>query len=86
MTCLVLLNQGILTNKYLEGITGDSRAARPEETLQEGAVQSEVIDKVRQLNEMARMALNWVLRDQRATRGDSGPLDSTHQSGGVVLH
>ena len=71
----VPLNQGILTNKYLEGIPKDSRAARPEGTLQEGVVQSEVIGKVRQLNEMAQargqsmaqMALSWVLRDQRVT-------------------
>ncbi|MDP6698053.1 MAG: aldo/keto reductase [Candidatus Latescibacteria bacterium] len=71
----VPLNQGILTNKYLEGIPKNSRAARPEGTLQEGVVQSEVIGKVRQLNEMAQvrgqsmaqMALSWVLRDQRVT-------------------
>ena len=71
----VPLNQGILTNKYLDGIPGDSRAARPEGTLQEGAVKLEVIDKGRQLNEtaqvrgqtMAQMALSWVLRDQRVT-------------------
>ena len=69
------LNQGILTNKYLDGIPGDSRAARPEGTLQEVAVQSKVISKVRQLDDLARargqsmaqMALSWVLRDQRVT-------------------
>lgn len=71
----VPLNQGILTNKYLEGIPADSRAARPEGTLQKGAVKPEIVDKVRQLNEiakergqsMAQMALMWVLRDGRVT-------------------
>ncbi|MBT5449437.1 MAG: L-glyceraldehyde 3-phosphate reductase, partial [Gemmatimonadetes bacterium] len=71
----VPLFQGILTNKYLDGIPADSRAARPEGTLQEGAVKPEVVDKVRQLNEiakergqsMAQMALMWVLRDERVT-------------------
>ena len=71
----VPLFQGILTNKYLDGIPDDSRAARPEGTLQQAAVKTEVVDKVRQLNEiakergqsMAQMALMWVLRDERVT-------------------
>jgi L-glyceraldehyde 3-phosphate reductase len=71
----VPLSQGLLTSKYLEGIPGDSRAARPEGTLQEGAVVPEIVDKVRRLNEiakergqsMAQMALMWVLRDGRVT-------------------
>ena len=52
-----------------------SRAARPEGTLQEQMVETVVIEKVRQLNEMAQqrgqsmaqMALAWVLRDERVT-------------------
>jgi L-glyceraldehyde 3-phosphate reductase len=71
----VPLSQGMLTDKYLEGIPADSRAARPEGTLGEDAVKSDVVDKVRQLNEiaqergqsMAQMALMWVLRDERVT-------------------
>ena len=71
----VPLHQGILTNKYLDGIPADSRAARPEGTLQAAAVKPEVINKVRQLNQiakqrgqsMAQMALMWVLRDERVT-------------------
>ena len=75
MIAFVPLFQGILTNKYLDGIPDDSRAARPEGTLQQAAVKTEVVDKVRQLNEiakergqsMAQMALMWVLRDERVT-------------------
>ncbi len=71
----VPLAQGILTDKYLSGIPADSRAARPEGTLQEQMVETVVIEKVRQLNEMAQqrgqsmaqMALAWVLRDERVT-------------------
>ncbi len=71
----VPLNQGILTNRYLQGIPTDSRAARPEGTLREENVSTAVIDKVRQLNEiakdrgqsMAQMALMWVMRDARVT-------------------
>ena len=71
----VPLAQGILTDKYLSGIPADSRAARPEGTLQEKMVETVVIEKVRQLNEMAQqrgqsmaqMALAWVLRDERVT-------------------
>ncbi|HIG16076.1 MAG TPA: L-glyceraldehyde 3-phosphate reductase, partial [Candidatus Handelsmanbacteria bacterium] len=65
----------ILTNRYLQGIPTDSRAARPEGTLREENVSTAVIDKVRQLNEiakdrgqsMAQMALMWVMRDARVT-------------------
>lgn len=69
------LAQGVLTNKYLNGIPEHSRAADPTGFLQREQVTEQLIDKVRQLNEialqrgqtMAEMALAWVLRDDRVT-------------------
>lgn len=71
------LAQGLLTNKYLNGIPADSRAARP---LGNGAIEKDAITeanvaKVRQLNllaesrgqSLAQMALAWVLKDPRIT-------------------
>ena len=60
------LAQGLLTDKYLNGIPEGSRAARSSGFLQQSA---------RQLNEIARrrgqtlaeMALAWVLKDERMT-------------------
>jgi L-glyceraldehyde 3-phosphate reductase len=64
------LAQGLLTNKYLEGIPKDSRAANPHGFLQREEVTSDKISMIRQLNAlaeqrgqtMAQMALAWVLR------------------------
>ncbi len=69
------LEQGLLTNKYLHGIPGDSRAAKSTGHLQVSQVTPEAVEKVRQLNEMAiqrgqtlaEMALAWLLKDQRVT-------------------
>ena len=71
------LAQGLLTNKYLNGIPEDSRAARH---LGNGAIEPDALteanlQKVRQLNELAtgrgqtlaQMALAWVLKDPRIT-------------------
>lgn len=71
------LAQGLLTNKYINGIPADSRAARP---LGNGAIEQDAITeanvaKVRQLNSLAdsrgqslaQMALAWVLKDPRIT-------------------
>lgn len=68
------LAQGRLTDRYLEGIPSESRAAKSHGFLQTDAVQ-ETLEEVRQLNELAnqrgqtlaQMALAWVLRDQRVT-------------------
>jgi L-glyceraldehyde 3-phosphate reductase len=68
------LEQGLLTNKYLSGIPSDSRAAKPTGFLREDRVHEE-IQKIRQLNEiaaargqnLAQMALAWVLREGRMT-------------------
>ena len=69
------LAQGLLTNKYLLGIPADSRAAKPTGFLQEGEVSEAKISKVKLLNEialnrgqnLAQMALAWVLRDGKIT-------------------
>ncbi len=69
------LAQGLLTDRYLEGIPEDSRAAKPTGYLQTSEVTEEKIAKVRKLNELARqrnqslaqMALTWLLEDDRVT-------------------
>lgn len=70
------LEQGVLTDKYLQGVPADSRAARSEQIyLSENDLQQEKINKARQLNDiaqargqsLAQMALAWVLRDDAVT-------------------
>ena len=71
------LAQGILTNKYLNGVPGDSRAAsgRGNGALEASGLTPEVLDRVRRLNalavqrgqSLAQMALAWVLKDPRIT-------------------
>ncbi|MEM0961716.1 MAG: aldo/keto reductase [Bacteroidota bacterium] len=48
------LAQGLLTDKYLDGIPDDSRAARATGFLQKDQVTDDVIETVRQLREIAR--------------------------------
>ena len=62
------LAQGLLTNRYLDGIPADSRAGKPHGFLQAGQVTPEIMSVVRKLDETARnlgmslaeLALNWV--------------------------
>jgi L-glyceraldehyde 3-phosphate reductase len=69
------LAQGLLTNRYLNGIPSDSRAAKPSGFLKAEQVTDEVVQKVRALGEiaaergqtLAQMALAWVLRGGRVT-------------------
>ncbi len=71
------LEQGLLTNKYLKGIPADSRAAahRGNGAMEENAITPEKIEKVIKLNEiaisrgqnLAQMALSWILKDDRIT-------------------
>ena len=69
------LAQGLLTSKYLNGVPADSRAAKPTGALGENQVTEEVVGKVKQLHEiaaergqnLAQMALAWVLRGGRVT-------------------
>jgi L-glyceraldehyde 3-phosphate reductase len=68
------LAQGLLTNRYLNGIPVDSRA-RKERFLKTRDVDESHLARVRELNELAaargqslaQMALAWVLRDGRMT-------------------
>lgn len=69
------LGKGVLTDRYLDGIPADSRAASASAFLQAGDLTPELLNKVRQLNELAaqrgqnlaQMALAWVLRGGRIT-------------------
>lgn len=69
------LEQGLLTNRYLDGIPKDSRAGGASVFLNESNITPEKMDKVRRLNDiaaergqsLAQMALAWVLRGGRVT-------------------
>lgn len=75
--CIVFspLAQGLLTNRYLDGIPADSRAAKPHGALREEEVSEETLSKVRKLNQiakersqsMAQMAIAWDLRHPAIT-------------------
>src|ERR687891_155466 len=68
------LAQGMLTDRYLDGIPADSRAARGT-SLSPDLLTDDALRHVRALDEMAaargqslaQMALTWVLRDRRVT-------------------
>ncbi len=69
------LAQGLLTNKYLDGIPPDSRAGKPHGFLRPHQITDEKIGKVRRLNQLAQtrgqtlaqMALAWILRHPQIT-------------------
>lgn len=77
MGCITFssMNQGLLTNKYLNGIPLDSRAAKPHGFLKRETITEEVIAKVRALNELAekrgqtlaQLAIAWCMRQPRVT-------------------
>src|SRR6187455_3477627 len=68
------LAQGMLTDRYLDGIAEGSRASQPG-TLSPDLLTDETLAKIRALNEiaarrdqtLAQMALAWTLRDRRMT-------------------
>jgi L-glyceraldehyde 3-phosphate reductase len=68
------LAQGMLTDKYLNGIPEDSRAAQ-NTSLSPELLTDEALEKIRALNEIAKrrgqslaqLALAWTLRDPRVT-------------------
>ncbi len=74
--CIVFspLAQGMLTDKYLDGIPEGSRASRPT-SLSPDLITDDALAKIRALNELAasrgqtlaQLALAWVLRDARVT-------------------
>jgi L-glyceraldehyde 3-phosphate reductase len=69
------LAQGLLTDKYLKGIPENSRASNPNGHLRKDEVTDEKIQKLIQLNEIAKnrnqslaqMALTWLMKDNRIT-------------------
>lgn len=69
------LAQGMLTNRYLDGIPADSRAASSCVFLNEKQITPEIVSKVRKLNDlaqargetMAQLALAWVLENPAVT-------------------
>ena len=75
MGCIVFtaLAQGLLTDRYLDGVPADSRAARDDSTLT--GLEDDVLARVRALDDiaaargqkLAQLALQWVLRDPRVT-------------------
>ena len=72
--CFSPLAQGMLTDRYLNGIPQDSRAAR-NHFLQSESITEEKLRTIRKLNEvaqgrgqsLAQMALCWVLRENKVT-------------------
>ncbi len=68
------LAQGLLTNRYLNGIPADSRMAG-NLSLKQDVLTNDLLTRIRELNTMAErrgqtlaeMALAWLLRDERVT-------------------
>jgi L-glyceraldehyde 3-phosphate reductase len=89
MIAFTALAQGLLTDKYLDGIPADARVNRPGgDSFEQRMLSEENLGRVRGLNEIARrrgqslaqMALAWVLRDPRVTTtliGASSPEQIT---------
>jgi L-glyceraldehyde 3-phosphate reductase len=79
--CIVFspLAQGMLSDKYLDGIPAGSRASRPA-TLSPDLITDDALEKIRVLNEiasgrgqsLAQMALAWAVRDPRVTAALAG--------------
>lgn len=69
------LAQGMLTNRYLDGIPADSRIVTDGRFLKESALTPERLTQIRALNNLAsergqslaEMALSWVLKDNVVT-------------------
>ena len=83
--CFSPLAQGLLTDKYLNGIPKNSRAGKPHGFLRPAEITEEKLSKVRRLNEMAQrrgqslaqMALAWVLRYPQVTSALVGASNTT---------
>jgi L-glyceraldehyde 3-phosphate reductase len=71
------LAQGLLSDKYLQGIPATSRVGRglSNGAIQQNDISPETINKIKQLNEVAKkrghslaqMAIAWLLKDKRVT-------------------
>lgn len=77
MGCIVFspLAQGLLTDRYLDGVPADSRAARQGSSLPGDHLDDATLTHVRRLNDLAQsrgqklaqLALQWAVRDPRVT-------------------
>ncbi|MDY2814475.1 MAG: L-glyceraldehyde 3-phosphate reductase [Dorea sp.] len=69
------LAQGLLSDRYLNGIPSDSRVKTDGRFLKESAISDSRLEQIRKLNQIARergqslaeMALSWILRDEVVT-------------------
>lgn len=69
------LAQGLLSDKYLNGIPSDSRAGKPATSRLQEQITPTLVNKLQKLNtisgargqSLAQMALRWALRDERVT-------------------
>jgi L-glyceraldehyde 3-phosphate reductase len=69
------LAQGLLSDRYLNGVPDDSRAVKAQPWMKEHVGKAEILDGTRKLNEVAKrrnqtlaqMALAWLLKDKRVT-------------------
>jgi L-glyceraldehyde 3-phosphate reductase len=72
--CFSPLAQGMLTDKYIDGLPKDSRAVKNSPFLNTSQV-LEILPKIKALNEiandrnqtLAQMAISWILKDDRIT-------------------
>lgn len=97
MIAFTALAQGLLTDKYLDGIPANARVNRPGGgSFQRSALSEENLRRVRALNDIAKrrgqslaqMALAWVLRDPRVTTtliGASSP-DQIRENVGALAN
>lgn len=75
IVCFSPLDQGLLTNRYLNGIPEDSRIKTDGRFLKESALTSAKLQQIRDLNDLAlsrgqtlaEMALAWDLKDDNIT-------------------
>jgi len=83
------LAQGMLTDKYLNGVPADSRAGKANTALSTKLLSRENMERIKQLNEIAKgrsqslaqMAIAWNLRHQQVTSvllGASSPAQIEH--------
>lgn len=69
------LAQGLLTDKYIDGIPNDSRIAADGRYLKKDAITRDRLRQIKELNDLAKergetlaqMALRWVLKDEEIT-------------------
>ena len=69
------LAQGLLTDRYLNGIPKNSRIDKPNPFLTKESISDEVLNKINSLNNLAikrnqslaQMSISWLLKDKRVT-------------------